>query len=315
MRLKGIPVKTPDEVGRDFNEYAKAWAEQGYGLEVEWTGDGIVRAEGSDDVKRPGDEWGSPDALRRDYAGLIKKFGLSGDVNVVEIGAGGGRSTQVLLDLLGDQNGEYHVIDVADVFVDTLRQRISRPLDIHIVTDVDTSFLTKNSIDLVLAQSSWSHISFYDQYRYLRDLRFALKKGAPIVVSGLFVIGTGDDWTWNRYRRRVYQIDHRIEGVFHEFTSMSLLAEMLNRLGYTDIVIFNHGFTARRGSLIDDQFTKEVSNMTFRYVPTLPGWLDGDKGVVSRVPVPLPVVKPAPKPLPQRAVASVKRRTKAIFGG
>ena len=68
MRLKGIPVKTPDEVGRDFNEYAKAWAEQGYGLEVEWTGDGIVRAEGSDDVKRPGDEWGSPEALRRDYA-------------------------------------------------------------------------------------------------------------------------------------------------------------------------------------------------------------------------------------------------------
>jgi SAM-dependent methyltransferase len=308
-------MKTPDEVGRDFNEYAKAWADQGYGLEVEWTGDGIVRAEGSDEVQRPGDEWGSPDALRSAYAGLIQKYGLRDSVNVVEIGAGGGRSTQVLLDLLGDAAADYHVIDVAEVFVETLRQRISRPLDIHIVSDVDTSFLPKDSIDFVLAQSSWSHISFYDQYRYLRDLRFAMKKGAPIVVSGLFVIGTGDDWTWNRYRRRVYQVDHRIDGVFHEFTSVSLLAEMLHRLGYTDIVIFNHGFTARRGKLIDDQFTKDVANMAFRYVPTLPAWLAGDKGVLSRVPVPLPTPRPEPKPLPTRAVASIKRRTKRLFGG
>jgi hypothetical protein len=103
--------------------------------------------------------------------------------------------------------------------------------------------------------------------------------------------------------------------VFHEFTSVSLLAEMLNRLGYTDIVIFSHGFAARRGNLIDDQFTKEVSNMTFRYVQTLPAWLEGDKGVVSRVPVPLPIVRPEPKPLPTRAMTSLKRRTKAIFGG
>ena len=308
-------MKTPDEVGRDFNEYAKAWAEQGYGLEVEWTGDGIVRAEGSEEVQRPGDEWGSPTALQRDYAGLIQRFGLGDKVNIVEIGAGGGRSTQVLLDLLGDRAGEYHVIDVADVFVETLRQRISRPLDIHIVTDVDTSFLEANSIDFVLAQSSWSHISFYDQYRYLRDLRFAMKKGAPIVVSGLFVIGTGDDWTWNRFRRRVYQVDRRIDGVFHEFTSVSMLAEMLHRLGYSDIVIFSHGFSARRGGLVGDQFTKDVANMSFRYVPTLQAWLEGNNGVLSRVPVPLATPTSKPKPLPERAVASIKRRTKRLFGG
>lgn len=278
-------MKTPTEVGRDFNEYARAWSEHEYRMEVAYNADGLVR---DDNLKaaRPGDEWGLPDGLRRDYAALAAKFGLTHDVNVVEIGAGGGRSTEVLLDVLGTAAGQYHVIDVADVFVDTLRQRIQRPLDIHIVNDVDTSFLEPNSIDFVLAQSSWSHISLYDQYRYLRDLRFAMKRGAPIVVNGLFVMGAGDDWTWNRFRRRVYQIDNHIEGVFHEFISVSMLAEMLTRLGYTDIVIYPRGFVARRGRLVGDQFVQDVPNIDYCWVESLEEWMG--QGGTTRQSLPRP---------------------------
>jgi predicted O-methyltransferase YrrM len=299
-------MKTPNEVGRDFNEYAQRWAEHEYAMEVAWTSGGIVRDDKSAEVQRPGDEWGSPAALRAEYQGLVQKFNLTDSVNVVEIGAGGGRSTQVLLDALGDAANEYHVIDVADVFVDTLRQRIQRPLDIHIVSDVDTTFLEADSIDLVLAQSSWSHIGLYDQYRYLRDLRFAMKKGAPIVVHGLFVVGAGDDWTWNRFRRRVFQIDHQIEGVYHEFTSVSMIAEMLTRLGYTDIVIFPRGFVARRGNLVGDQHRMSVDSIKYRWVSTFDGWLEGENGVASSVPTQPPATRPLP--VQMRVKAGVVRR-------
>jgi len=287
-------MKSADEVGKDFDEYARRWAEQNYALEVAWDGTGVQRDEAGDEVKRPGDEWGESAILRRDYTTMVAHLGLTtlagrakrGSVNVLEIGAGGGRSTEALISVLGDAIGDYHVIDVADAFIDTLRARIDRPLDIHIVSDVDTSFLAPNSIDLCLAQSSWSHINLYDQYRYLRDVRMALKHRAPIVVSGLFVLGTGDEWTWNRFRRRVYQIDHRVSGVYHEFTSVSLIAEMLTRLGYTDITVFSHGFSARRGSLVGDNHLASIPDVRYRYVHTLADWAGGNPGYEVVLPVP-----------------------------
>ena len=171
-------MKRADEVGQDFDEYARSWAQQGYGLETGYSGSGVEREENSDAVQLPGDEWGDRTALTSQYKALIDRLGLPSPTSVVEIGAGGGRSTVALLDALGSDAGEYHVVDVAAAFVDTLRERVSRDLDIHIVSDVDVSFLADSSIDLVLAQSSWSHINLYDQYRYLRDLRRVLRRRA-----------------------------------------------------------------------------------------------------------------------------------------
>ena len=149
-------MKRADEVGQDFDEYARSWAQQGYGLETGYSGSGVEREENSDAVQLPGDEWGDRTALTSQYKALIDRLGLPSPTSVVEIGAGGGRSTVALLDALGSDAGEYHVVDVAAAFVDTLRERVSRDLDIHIVSDVDVSFLADSSIDLVLAQSSWS---------------------------------------------------------------------------------------------------------------------------------------------------------------
>jgi hypothetical protein len=66
-----------------------------------------------------------------------------------------------------------------------------------------------------------------------------------VVVHGLFLLGVGNDWTWNRFRRRVHQIDKDLDGVYHEVTSADAVAEMLIRLEYQIEVITHEGFVAR----------------------------------------------------------------------
>ena len=306
-------MKRPGDVGKDFDEYAKVWTEQQYELEVKFSAEGLVRDGSSTEVQRPGDEWGEAEALRRQYAALIDHLNLPDTVSVLEIGAGGGRSTAVLLDVLGDRAGRYHVIDVADGFVDTLRARVTRELDIHIVSDVDVSMIESGSIDLVLAQSSWSHISLYDQYRYLRDLRRVLKHRAPIVVSGLFLLGVNDDWTWNRFRRRVHQIDADIQGVYHEFTSISAVAEMLGRLGYEDATVLAHGFVARRGRLTDDRHHARLPDgFSVRYSTGIDAWLSGGGSAVLQLPPGAATTGPASA---RRRAAVVRTRLVQIRRG
>lgn len=311
-------MKRASDVGRDFDKYAEEWAEQGYRLEVGYSGSGVERDEGSDAVQRPGDEWGDASVLREQYGALVERLKLPESVNVLEIGAGGGRSTGALLEVLGDRASTYHVIDVADAFVETLRRRVTRPLEIHIVSDVDVSMVPESSIDFVLAQSSWSHINLYDQYRYLRDLRNVLKHNAPVVVSGLFVLGLADDWTWNRFRRRVHQIDREIEGVYHEVTSVGALTEMLARLGYKDITVFPHGFMARRGKLRNDQYAADLSSgIGYGYSADFADWLATGRTVRCMLPAVVPDPRGAatapPRPTGLRRIRrGVVRRLRAL---
>ena len=133
-----------------------------------------------------------------------------------------------MLDVLGERAGDYHIVDVSAGFVEVLKERIQPTPAVHIVEDVDLSSLPREHFDICLAQSSWSHINLYDQYRYLRELRKVMRQGGVVYVSGHFQLGTGNDWTWNRFVRRVDQIDRGAEGVVHEFTSIAALAEMLD---------------------------------------------------------------------------------------
>jgi SAM-dependent methyltransferase len=241
-------MKRAKSVGKDFDAYAEAWKDQDYGMEIPSGAEGSrVDPSLKDQVRRPGDEWGEQAALRDLYAQLFPRLlgKQAGPLNVLEIGAGGGRSTEAVVDVLGATLGEYHVVDVSAAFTEVLRERVTRPVEIHIVDDVDLSALPTDHFHLVLAQSSWSHINLYDQYRYLRELRRVMRHGAPVVVHGLFLLGLGNDWTWNRFRRRVHQIDHDLDGVYHEVTSADGVAEMLLRLEYEIVVITDEGFVAR----------------------------------------------------------------------
>lgn len=246
----GREVKRPGEVGKDFDDYATAWRAEAYTMEAGADGPTLLKDDSRrEEVQRAGDEWGAQERLRALYeplfARLLGSSNRPASINVVEIGAGGGRSTAALIDVLGDQVGDYHVVDVSQAFTKVLAERIQRPIDIHVVDDVDLSALPTDHFHLCLAQSSWSHVSLYDQYRYLRELRRVMRHGAPVVVSGVFLLGAGDDWTWNRFRRRVHQIDQGISGVYHEVNSMDAVAEMLTRLEYEIEVVASHGFVAR----------------------------------------------------------------------
>lgn len=248
-------MKRPSDVGADFDQYALRWRKENYGLEVGYSSAGVAIDDSrSDQVQRPGDEWGDVGPLRDAYRSLIERFGpAEGPISVVEIGAGGGRSTAVMLELLAARCADYHIVDVSAGFVEVLKERIDRPIDIHIVDDVDLGELPADHFDICLAQSSWSHINLYDQYRYLRELRRVLRPNGVVYVNGQFLLGLGHDWTWNRFRRRVHQIDRAAQGVYHEFTSVSALAEMLDRLGYQTCCINTAGFVARRGPKQSDQ--------------------------------------------------------------
>lgn len=263
-------MKSPKDVGRDFDAYAENWRREDYALEVGGDAEGVKKDQTSDAVQHAGDEWGAQAPLRNNYRMLVERYLPGKDlVDVLEIGAGGGRSTVVMLDVLGDRAGEYHVVDVSAGFVEVLKSRVDRPVDIHIISDIDLSGLPKARFELCLAQSSWSHISIYDQYRYLRELRSVLKPGGVVFVSGQFLLGLGHDWTWNRFLNRVRKLDlNRQDEIFHEFTSVAALAEMLVRLGYDIVCINASGFIARRGAAEDVETESSLSGpIRFPYNP------------------------------------------------
>ena len=264
-------MKRPADVGSDFDGYVRRWRKENYGLETGHGAQGVViDPERADRVQLPGDEWGDTAPLRDMYRALVARFAVpSGPLNVLEIGAGGGRSTAVMLDALGDRCGDYHVVDVSAAFIEVLQQRIDRPVVVHLVDDIDLSGLPSDHFDICLAQSSWSHINLYDQYRYLNRLRRVLKTSAIVLVSGQFLLGLGDDWTWNRFRRRVDQIDHGTVAVYHEFTSVAALGEMLTRLHYDIVCLNSNGFVARRSSVGDDGGVVPLAGpITFPFNPS-----------------------------------------------
>lgn len=271
-------VKTPGEVGRDFDEYAEKWEAAAYRMETSWDGSSMGRSDG--ELRYPGDEWGEIDELVDLYASLFARLiPGEGRLNVLEIGAGGGRSTQALLEVLGARIDEYHVIDVSEVFLDILRGRIDRPVELHVVDRVDLSDLPADTFQLCVAQSSWSHISFHDQYLYLRELRRVLSHGAPLVVSGQFILGLGNDWSWDRFRRRVYQIENEIGGVHHEFTGVGILVETLARLEWDIEIIHGSGFVARRSQANPQAFVRNLEGpLMFPFLETIDDYAEGAVG-------------------------------------
>ncbi len=268
-------AKTPGEVGKDFDEYARRWQTGGYRMEESWDGSEMTRSDS--EIRLPGDEWGEITDLIRLYGPLFTRL-LPGaePVNVLEIGAGGGRSTQAVLEVLGDRVGEYHVVDVSEVFVSVLSERIDRPVEVHVIDEMRLDELPTSKFQLCLAQSSWSHINLYDQYLYLRDLRRILAYNCPFVVNGQFLLGVANDWTWDRFRRRAYQLEHDIEGVFHEFTGVGVLVESLLRLEWNIEVVHVSGFVARRGQANPAAFLQNLEGpLSFPYLPTLLEYAEG----------------------------------------
>ena len=244
-------MKDASSVGSDFDVYAKHWKSSEMGLEVGGDAEGIKTVD-SEEVKRAGDEWGAQQQLLAIYKPLFEKYIPNGDANFLEIGPGGGRASECVISLLDERLKDYQAIDVSREYVKVAQERVGDRVHFNIIDKVDLSALPADHFDFCLAQSSWSHINLYDQLRYLRELRRIMKVGAPVTVIGQFIVGLGDDWTWNRIRNRIEKQESGRRGIFHEVIGVSMLAEFLTRFGYTIDIIFRNGFVARNGGPGDD---------------------------------------------------------------
>ena len=142
-------VKRPADVGSDFDGYVRRWRKENYGLETGHGAQGVVIDPERADRATPGRQVGRHRPPPRMYRALVARFAVpSGPLNVLEIGAGGGRSTAVMLDALGDRCGDYHVVDVWAAFIEVLQQRIDQPVVVHLVDDIDLSGLPSDHFDI-----------------------------------------------------------------------------------------------------------------------------------------------------------------------
>lgn len=204
----------------------------------------------------------------------------AGSLNFLEIGPGGGRASECVIQLLDERLEDYQAIDVSQEYVKVAQERVGDRVKFNIINKIDLSALPADHFDFCLAQSSWSHINLYDQFRYLRELRRVLKKNAPIAVVGQFIVGLGDDWTWNRFLNRVAKQDSGRDGIFHEFISHAMLAEFLTRLGYSIDIVFRNGFVARNGGPEGDRASISEP-ITYPFAPTLDGLFNDALQIVT----------------------------------
>lgn len=273
-------MKDTTSVGSDFDKYAKNWKSSEFGLEVGGDASGINTVP-SDEVRRAGDEWGAQQALMEIYTRLFARYlPGAGAVNMLEIGPGGGRASECVIGLLDKRLDEYQAIDVSREYVKVAQERVGDRVNFNIIDKIELSALPAEHFDFCLAQSSWSHINLYDQFRYLRELRRVLKKDAPIAVIGQFIVGFGDDWAWNRLINRIAKQESGRDGIFHEFIGHSMLAEFLTRLGYSIDIIFRNGFVARNGGVGSDR-ASITAPIAYPFAPTLDGLFDGAAQIVT----------------------------------
>lgn len=238
-------MKTPKDIGRDFDKYAKEWERKSYKMEVGYSGEG-AKVSDSSHVKVPGDEWGEQRELEKLYRPLFETF-VHGQANILEVGAGAGRLTEVIVKEFADCVASYHTVDVSKEMTRHLKERLKDfpQIQAHLIKGCDLSVLPDDHFDLVIVQSCWSHVNLYDQFLYLRNLRRTIRTDGLLLVNGIFMLGLGEDWGWNRFLRRIYQREHDMRGVYHEFTGTRMVVEMMLRLGWVVEALSTHAFIAR----------------------------------------------------------------------
>ncbi len=234
----------------------------------------------SDTAKRADSE-----ALSKTYAAFFNKFGLY-HATVLQIGAAQGRLTEMFAGGLATRIHDYHVIDTAPdelTSIKTLADSLNFPASVVAGDQTALAKLPENHFNVVVSQSHWSTISLYDQYLYLRDLRRVVAVEGILMVNGVFLLGGQNDWGWNRFRRRVSQMEQNATGVYHEFTGTHATIEMALRLGWEVIAMTNQAFIMRfRHAKKDVMFDKWADVPANRkevvFAPNLMAYLDKGKG-------------------------------------
>ena len=121
--LRGPKANAPStitfdpDVGGSFDHYARTWKPARTDIEVTRTGKGVERDPAKkDQLRLPGDEWGEQQGLTDVYSRLIPELNPGeGPIDLLEIGAGAGRLTEVLVRTFSQRLGRYETVDVRNI--------------------------------------------------------------------------------------------------------------------------------------------------------------------------------------------------------
>ena len=125
---------------------------------------------------------GAYDEVGRAEVAILRQFGLTDGMAVIDLGCGSGRLAKHLG--LNFQGLEYLGIDVIQEFLDYAAAR-SPPHFRFILNQELCIPAPTNSVDFVAAFSVFTHLLHEETYLYLQDARRVLRAGRPIVLSFL----------------------------------------------------------------------------------------------------------------------------------
>lgn len=178
-----------------------------------------------------GDEWNDPaqtgldvapgDTVRHLDERLFRAF-LGDAAVVLEIGAGGGRFTERLL----QHHARVIAADTAPTMLALLRQRFGTRggLELLRLDGRGLAPLADGTIDAVFSYDVFVHLPAWEIYNYLREIRRVLVPGGGdhpprehVVRAGLAAVraGRGSRATWRAPQRPVHAHDARADGDAH----------------------------------------------------------------------------------------------------
>lgn len=119
--------------------------------------------------------------------------------NVLEVGPGGGRWTEVIK----DKSKNLHLFDISDTAINKCKKLFENDQNIHYhlipensETYISSQELPDNSIDFIWSYDVFIHINPVDIDRYLRDFKRVMKKGALAILhhAGDYSLATRRRW-------------------------------------------------------------------------------------------------------------------------
>jgi SAM-dependent methyltransferase len=146
---------------------------------------------------------------------------------MLEIGAGGGRFTEVLL----PKCKTLIAVDTSPTMLDLLRSRFPDDgrLECQLVDGTGLDQIADDSVDAAFAYGVFVHLQHWDIYHYLVELRRVLRPGGKALIQHSNVLS---DLGWAKFTREVKpQLNtHKLPWTFTPNTP-ELMRELISRAG------------------------------------------------------------------------------------
>ena len=201
-------------VAEGWERYARKIAREGGEVGEEWNDPTQMGLESTADV-----------VLFLDRTVFEPFFGRC-DV-MLEIGAGGGRFTEVLL----PKCKKLIAVDTSPTMLDLLRSRFpdDERLECQLVDGTGLDQVADDSVDAAFSYGVFVHIQHWDIYRYLVELRRVLRPGGKALIQHSNVLS---DLGWTKFTREVQpQLNkHKLPWTFTPNTP-DFMRELISRAG------------------------------------------------------------------------------------